>query len=449
MKRLFVDVTQLVHQPGALAGIPRVMNELGVRFYKQRNKEVVFVSWVKELKSYCEIDFAKTMSNRGRGGIAYLRSGDSPAERNQAIVSATAHMNEPSAKTGGSADGLSAKKLVKLGISGINRLHPPTAEAINRRISQLRAQSYKKVQFKSGDAVFIGWGEWWDDNFIAMLRREHSDNKLQIIQVIHDLGPIFTPQFSSHSTESLTKYCQKVVPICSLVLVVSKHAKGELERWLKAHNYPIPPIRVFRNGDDFSFAKKVKPASPPFKESGVKGGDYILAHGTVEIRKNHMLYYYVYKLAQERGIKLPPLLVSGNLGWNTGPLHELITKDPEIGKKIFFVGGVTDEELSWLFDNALFSMYVSFYEGWGVPVAESLARGTPCITANVGSMLEIADGIAYYSSPASTDELLDKMQFLLKPKNLAAAKERTKKYKPTSWDDSFDQISQHIKEVIK
>ena len=112
-----------------------------------------------------------------------------------------------------------------------------------------------------------------------------------------------------------------------------------------------------------------------------------------------------------------------------------------------FLNAVSDEELSWLFDNALFSVYVSFYEGWGVPVAESLARGTPCITANVGSMLEIADGIVYYSSPASTDEFLAQVQYLLKPSNLEVARKRTKNYKQTSWDDSFAQIDKFMEEI--
>src|SRR5690606_34922573 len=145
---------------------------------------------------------------------------------------------------------------------------------------------------------------------------------------------------------------------------------------------------------------------------------------TVEIRKNHMLYYYTYKLAKQRAIKLRKLLISGRLGWTTEAIGELTSKDPEIKDDDLFLNAVSDEELSWLFDNALFSVYVSFYEGWGVPVAESLARGTPCITANVGSMLEIAEGITYHVSPASPDELLAQMQHLLKPSNLAAARKR-------------------------
>lgn len=449
MNRTIVDVTQLVHWSGMLAGIPRVMNELGTRFYAQKDQEVIFVSWVKELRCYCEIDFAKTMANRGKF-IAYVKKGEATPARDQNMVSATIAIKGGAgtiAKVEADKKPL-LKRAARFGLTNLKRLSGGAASFVETRAQQMRLAANKKVSLKAGDRVFIPWGEWWDDNFIDMLKGAQKDG-VDIVQIIHDLGPITTPQYSSHSTESLTKYCHEVVPVCSLVLVVSEHAKQELETWLKQQKHHVPPIRVFRNGDDFAFAKARQPDEAAFKKSGLKGKDFILAHGTVEVRKNHMLYYYVYKLAKQRGIKLPKLLISGRLGWNTEPLVELISKDTETKDDILFLNAVSDEELSWLFDNAMFSMYVSFYEGWGVPVAESLARGTPCITANVGSMLEIADGIAYYSSPASSDELLAQMQYLLNPKNLATARARTKKYKQTSWDDSFKQINAHIKEVLK
>lgn len=443
--RTIVDVTQLVHWPGMMTGIPRVMNELGMRFQNLGDPNTVFVTWTKHLHQYCELDFKKTMARHGEH-IEYLKKGDPTPTEPMGIVSASAHKK-------GAAQAVASKKPIAkrafdLGLKVANKVSPRVGAGLEKQAQLLKMSNYKQVKLGKGDVVFIGWGEWWDDNFIEFLKAGVK-NGAKIVQVIHDLGPIYTPQFSSHSTASLTKYCHEVVPICELVLVVSKHAQEELTGWLKQNKYRVPPIRVFRNGDDFSFAKSQKPTEESFKKSGLKGGDFILTHGTIEVRKNHMLYYYVYKLAKQRGIKLPKLLISGRLGWNTEVLQELVTKDPDVNQDMLFLNSVSDEELSWLFDNALFSMYVSFYEGWGVPVAESLARGTPCITANVGSMLEIADGIVYYSSPASSDELLDQILYLLKPANLAKARKRTKQYKQTSWDDSFKQISKHIKEVIK
>lgn len=438
MHRTLVDVTQLIHLSGKLTGIPRVMNELGMRFYRLRDPNVIFVGWVKELGSYCELDFGATMVRRGHS-IVYLKTGQAtPLASDQA-----------SDQTGG--DGVlppphPLKRLAKAGLAGTRRVSGRLAAVLEVQAQKLHMRDYKKVELGADDTIFIPWGEWWDDNFIAMLQTAHKDGG-KIVQVIHDLGPIVTPQFSSHSTDSLTTYCHKIIPICHLVVVVSQNAKQELEHWLSAHNYRLPPIKVFRNGDDFAFAKAERPDDPLFTQSGLNSQDFILSVGTVEIRKNHLLYYYAYKLAKARGIKLPKLLIVGRLSWPGGALYELITKDEDVNKDILFLQNVSDNQLSWLYDNCLFTLYVSFYEGWGVPIAESLARGVPCVCGNVGSMLEIAPGITYDVPPASTDECLQQIQWLLEPANLKTARDRTKTYKPTSWDTSFAQINNYIKEL--
>ena len=74
--KLYFDVTQLAHWSGRLAGIPRVINELAIRFAREPN--VHFVVWVKELKAMAEIDFPRTMAQRGQG-IVYVHEGQSAA----------------------------------------------------------------------------------------------------------------------------------------------------------------------------------------------------------------------------------------------------------------------------------------------------------------------------------------------------------------------------------
>ena len=72
--RYVIDITQLVHWSGNLTGIPRVMDELAVRFYEDAKVDTVFVSWVKELGQMCEVDFKITRSHRG-SDIHFVRNG--------------------------------------------------------------------------------------------------------------------------------------------------------------------------------------------------------------------------------------------------------------------------------------------------------------------------------------------------------------------------------------
>jgi len=77
MSRTIVDVTQLAHWSGKITGIPRVMNELAVRF-RRNDPTAVFAVWVKEIQEFCEIDLDQTLAQRGHG-IAYRYGSDSPA----------------------------------------------------------------------------------------------------------------------------------------------------------------------------------------------------------------------------------------------------------------------------------------------------------------------------------------------------------------------------------
>jgi glycosyltransferase involved in cell wall biosynthesis len=261
------------------------------------------------------------------------------------------------------------------------------------------------------------------------------------------MSPVVVPQFSNsgNATETFPIYCRRIFPICSLILSVSENSKRDAVIWLEDNKLPVPDIRVFRLGDDIEIAKSVKP-----DDSDVKGGlkdGFLLMVGTVELKKNHQLLYYVYKLAQSRGIDLPPVVIAGRYGWMTEATIELMTKDPVVKDKFIFMIGKSDEELSWLYDHCLFTVLPSLYEGWGIPIAESVARGVPCLCSNTSSMTEIAEGFVAHFNPTSTDECLAGIQNWLDPKKLATARKKVQQYKQYSWDDSFAQVDKFVKET--
>ncbi|MBC7943033.1 glycosyltransferase, partial [Candidatus Saccharibacteria bacterium] len=117
-----------------------------------------------------------------------------------------------------------------------------------------------------------------------------------------------------------------------------------------------------------------------------------------------------------------------------------MTNDPDTKDLFVFLHDASDEELSWIYDHSLFSVYPSHYEGWGLPVAESIAHGVPCIASNTSSIPEIAGDLIPYFSPTSTDECLQAICGLLDDKTLSNAKQKISAYRPTSWDETFAQI---------
>jgi glycosyltransferase involved in cell wall biosynthesis len=121
-----------------------------------------------------------------------------------------------------------------------------------------------------------------------------------------------------------------------------------------------------------------------------------------------------------------------------------MTTDPEVKDSFLFLHDASDEELSWLYDHSLFSVYPSFYEGWGLPIAESIAHQVPCACSNTSSMPEVAGDFVTYFSPASTDECLAAITHLLDNNTRKKAKTRLSDYQPSGWNQTFKQLTEII-----
>jgi glycosyltransferase involved in cell wall biosynthesis len=441
MTRVVVDITQLAHWQGNITGIPRVMHEYAVRF-REDNPDAIFAVWVKEIREFCEINLEETLAHRGHG-IAYLYDGQpSPASGGfgHKPISSTPQPVEKK---------LTLKRIARGGIVRTARVNKRLAATVERKARSLEVRRYKRVVFEKGDTIFIPWGEWWSRDFITKLEQCHQAG-VRLVQILHDMSPIVVPQYSNsgNATETFPVYCRRILPIVDLVLSVSNNSKKDAIKWLSDNELHVPPIEVIRLGDDIKISRPRKPGDEPFTKNELTD-NFILFVGTVELKKNHMLMYYVYKLARAQGIELPKLVIAGRRGWMTEATFELMTKDPEVSDMFVFLLDRDDEELSWLYNHALFSVLPSFYEGWGIPIAESVARGVPCLCSNTSSMTEVAEGYVEHFTPYSSEDCLRGMRrWLEKPATLEAAREHTRQYKQFTWDQSFDQVKQYMKEIL-
>jgi glycosyltransferase involved in cell wall biosynthesis len=424
-KNTYIDVTQLVHWDNKLTGIPRVMHELAIRFHDNAS-DVLFVSWVKEVQAYCLIDYDRSVLNRGNG-ILYAKQSDE-------LKSSIKNESTKSFKRS------QLKTFAKKGAGRLLKFNPSFYDRAQQALSNRKAQTYVKVKLGSDDAVFIGWGEWWDDNFLLMLETAHGEGA-KISTVIHDVGPMVTPHLSGHSSESLANYCKRIVPICDVVMVNSHFTKKTLKNWLKENKLNIPDIEIFILGDDFNHTEPKAPRDPRFASSGLKGGDYVMTVGTIELKKNHLLLYYVYYLAHEKGIDLPKLVVVGRKGWASDAVIAMMESDPVLKDKFILLFDTADDELAWLYQHAKYSVFPSFYEGWGIPVAESLFNGVPVISSHASSLAEVGGDLVARFSPGSTDDCLKLMQRMSDEENYQEQKKRVSSYEPATWDNTYIQTA--------
>jgi glycosyltransferase involved in cell wall biosynthesis len=197
-----------------------------------------------------------------------------------------------------------------------------------------------------------------------------------LVVTVHDLAVLRHPEWFNRWTSTYSRMAvPRVVAAASRVIAVSEFTKRELVSLLRV---PEDKIRVIPNGVEGVFA----PDGPRAE------GDYVLAVGTLEPRKN---------LARIAQAVEGELRVVGVRGWGG--------VDPP--RNVTWLGDVDDDELAALYRGARCLIYASLYEGFGIPVAEALACGCPIVTSRGSAMEEIAGDDAAYVDPTSVESIRD------------------------------------------
>src|SRR5690606_26125231 len=126
----------------------------------------------------------------------------------------------------------------------------------------------------------------------------------------------------------------------------------------------------------------------------------------------------------------------GGRGWDTAELDALVTKLIRGGRPVTKVGSVTDDELWAMYRDASFTVFPSLHEGFGLPVAESLACGTPVVTTGYGSTAEIARrGGCLLVDPRDDHDIRDAVRRLLTdPELLADLTDQARSSEGRTWD---------------
>jgi glycosyltransferase involved in cell wall biosynthesis len=191
------------------------------------------------------------------------------------------------------------------------------------------------------------------------------------------------------------------------IIAVSECSKRDAVRL-----YGIPPdkIRVIYEGVDPHFAPVTNTAKLSAVRAKYNLPEHFIVHvGTIEPRKNLPLLFEV--IAQARAHSDQHLVIAGKLGWLTEPILAKVT---ELGleNRVTFTGFVADEDLPALISAATLLAMPSKYEGFGLPVLEAMACGTPVIASNASSLPEVGGEAALYArpnDPASWAQLIDRV----------------------------------------
>lgn len=414
-RRIWLDVTDFLRWPGTMTGFQHIQYNI-IRLYLADRYNIGFFTYDEAAHAFNSVTFDL-----------------------DAIVQDGVVLPQETARSVAASRSLPRRMLGKL-----SRHTPPSVKKIAKQVIRSRHTQGKSAQvsvrapFEKQDIILV-LGGIWHGHFAQDLTHIKLERGFRLVHIVHDMIPWRVPGYVVEDLPAVyTTYSEAIFRIADGLIINSRNSKKDAEAFMKERGIKPPPSVVFRLADE---AQSVAPQ----ERKGVPKHGFILSVGTIEGRKNHMLLYYAYKEALRRGISLPPLVIAGRNGWLTEDFRYLIAHDPDIKGCISIHNGVTNSELTWLYEHCLFTIWPSFYEGWGMPVAESLAHAKLCLTSDTSSMPEIGPGLVDYFSPYDSNECLEKIQTYLDPKTLAA-KEKViaKEYKVTTWYDMYTQIRNFI-----
>ncbi|HEY7862277.1 MAG TPA: glycosyltransferase family 1 protein [Thermoanaerobaculia bacterium] len=241
------------------------------------------------------------------------------------------------------------------------------------------------------------------DILLAALTIAPRAAETPVASVVHDLTAWTHPEWHARRTVAgFLPNWERTAERAACLLCVSQTTAREL---LALYPETAPRVRVAENGVDEEFAPGGDSVSREAARRRFAGGNrFVLYLGTLEPRKNiGALVAACERLWAKRRAR-PDLVLAGGMGWKTSGLLRRIARSP-FRDKIHLTGYASREAAVALYRAAEVFVYPSLSEGFGLPVAEAMACGTPVVISTADALREVAGDAALAAPPRDVAEL--------------------------------------------
>lgn len=245
-------------------------------------------------------------------------------------------------------------------------------------------------------------------------------------------------QFAKKDLYQLTKWEAYSVKKASLILTISEFSKSEI-----LDIYKVPAEKVVVAYPGFERYKDTK-----IQRSKVKG-EYLLYLGTLQPKKNLVRLVEAFSLLITN-YQLPiTLVIAGKKGWLYEEIFQKV-KDLGLAGKVVFPGFVSEEEKPFLLAGAKAFILPSLYEGFGIPVLESMNLDVPVVAAQAGSLPEVGGKAAIYCDPYSVESVASAMERILglnkreRDEIIALGRKQAQKF---SWEECGQSVLEALENV--
>ncbi len=225
----------------------------------------------------------------------------------------------------------------------------------------------------------------------------------KMVITVHDLSHIRFPEFHpSERVAFMNKRLKSAVDRADFIVTDSAFVKDEI---LDVFPVPGEKIVVTHLGADEAFHPRTEIETlDTLRQFNLSYRGFVLSVGTLEPRKNLERLLSAYSALPQGVRREYPLVLAGGGGWKDSDLQRQIQHMERCGE-VIRTGYLPRAQLLDLYASAAVFAYPSIYEGFGLPVLEGFASGTPVLTSNVTSMPEVSGGAALEVNPLSVDEI--------------------------------------------
>lgn len=303
------------------------------------------------------------------------------------------------------------------------------------------------------------WQIWFNWSIPYALRKFNADlffspdgylslrTNVKQVNVIHDLNFELFPDFVP---KNIYRYYHKNFPLFAQkaqhIFTVSEFSKKEIE-----HLYNISPQKVSVTYNDASnhFMPIDSETKAAVRKNYTNGAPYFMYAGSLHQRKNisNMLVAFdTFKNQFESPVRL---LLAGNKLFSDSTM-ESVYENMHHKNSVIFTGRLNSQEMVKVMGASVALVYVSFFEGFGIPIIEAMNCGVPVITSNTSSMPEVAGDAALLVDPNNISDITNAMYKLatekeLKDQLIEKGNERKKQF---SWDDSAQKVSAVLNDLL-
>jgi glycosyltransferase involved in cell wall biosynthesis len=447
--RYLFDLTTSAQWTGSAVGIVRVEQELARRARGLLGDAVSFCVYDRAqnlflniddriateiLDGTLQIDFAPTPKARARA-LNFLRVRARRAMRTNVTLYHAFQL-------------LRGRRYTRDEIMRIQREEFGGPSIAPKRVEYLSRVSRGPVKLAPDSCIISGGLDWQykDLRNIWSLKQAHD---FCYCAIIYDLIPLSFPHFVTPGYDAfLGAYFGELIWLADCAMCISNATRAEWVGFHKSFGVGAIPSRVFSLGCDLP-AQSAEPLPDT-----LRGKRFALFVSTIEPRKNHRVLYDAWDRCIRSGAVDPErdrLVFVGRVGWAVDDLLREIAANPVTRETIIILNRVTDDLLARLYRECAFVVFPSFCEGYGLPVAEALGHGKPCISSDAGALSEIGGDLVCRIDPKDTIRWSDAIaRFMASPAELDDWSRRiVAEHRPVTWDDAARRFFDAIRETMR